>query len=231
MEVFVFFLTYFLLLLASAILLCGFYAITRGYKETTPSGEIKYKGKIFKGYYFFWMAEKSEMEKVYYLGDHLAYIVKSIKNYVGLCPIQLLNHTKIDKNILVELNAQRFFTSDLSFFDQIPTLRYNLGIDFDVTLLGDGRINVYVYKNEPVYVYPWWVRDMMVGCITCFSSFYGTIIFLLSNLFFGHFFSYTLYIIIPDGYGCVYFLNIFMIWVAYCISLSWLNTVLWKKFN
>ncbi len=225
---FIYFLNYFLLLLASSVLTCGFFMVTRGSREIMPDGSIVERGALLRSYYFFWFRERPEPIEWRYSGDELASFFKVIKASVPHDVMVVLTKTVI----MIGPNPAdcvvgNTFTTDVKFIEYIPTLRKDLGSKFSIISIKEGVFEIAVYREEPDYVFSEHVRKMMAGCITCFSSLYGTIIFLCANaLFDRELLISSLYGFFGDTPTVV---ALPFTWAAYCVSLAYLNTFLWNK--
>lgn len=218
MELLYFFITYFLFLLASSVLITAFFCITRGYTETQPDGTIRRYGKILKGYYFFWFKEKG-IKQTKYVDDELAVLVWRMKEYYTESIVLLGN--------ALETNAVISFKTQESFVALIPLLRQKLEVKFKVEEHLNHKVVVSAFTEEPVYIFPDWLRTIMAGCITCTPTVYGNIIYWGAILFFK---KSTLYTSLFFCFNNVYS-GIILVWLVYWISLAWLNTVLWNIYN
>lgn len=201
-------------------MICGFYAITRGQWIDKPDGTRKKVGKIFKSWWFFWMQEKGDKIKIYYMGYDLQRISREAANIGDLTflggfegSIDYRLKERNSENDLINLKIR---------------LQESLGVKVELITKSDGSINIRFYEDEPNFLFPDWVRDMTAGCITCHASIYGTIFFvsfhslvreeILHNVVYGW---VNPIFVIP---------TIIATWIAYCFSLSYIMTVLWKKF-
>lgn len=222
-----FFAAYFLLLIAAAIITNGFFIVTRGHWETLPDGSREKKGALLKGWYFFWFKEKMEPNVLVYRGDQLQAMFDRIKAH-SFIPTTL--HMELKGNYSESINNYFIgdsFVTTVEFLQYLPKLRNALGVDFKIGRLHEGLMSVTIYKEEPDYVFSWYIRTVLAGCITCFSSIYGALIFIIFNLTMSKsiiYFSFYSYFGYTPSY--IYYPVTLM---AFCLSLAWLNTVLWKK--
>jgi hypothetical protein len=213
-----FFTSYLLFLLASSIAITAFFCVTRGEEEVQPDGSVRRYGKILKGYYFFWFKRKGVRE-IQYAGDELAALMESIREHFD-GEIRLIGDVFKKETI-------RSFQTNESFVHAIPFLRKKLDVEFRSENAKDSTLEMAVFIEEPVYVFPEWLRTVMAGCITCTPTIYGNIIYwtavaafknsILYNSLFGIFNNATV--------------GVIMVWIAYWISLAWLNTVLWNFYD
>lgn len=221
-QIFLYFLHYFMLLLASAIAICGWFAATRGFTEKMPDGTIRKYGKAFKGWYFFWFKEKKQSKTYTYKGDSL---------YMLLCDMAktfpVLGWD--DKKIIGFYRSCA--ASDISFGIPaglnhiIPIIERTLNIKL-VMLSRALEVNNYsACKQEIAYEHPWWLRDMMAGCITCFPTVYG-------NLIFWTYYWFSSKELLDKIYGWSNVNPMYLVFgtcIVFWLSLAWLCTVLWKK--
>lgn len=209
-----FLVSYFLIVLLGSLAVTGWYFITRGTKEIQPDGTIKEKGKIFKGWLFFWNKTKQSKKRYYYSGKALYDLVTEINN---MSPVAFLllnlgeerNTVKVQPSI-----SSHELEKMLKQVGQVEADEQEIDLDFRIT-------SVKFFKEEDVYVFPWWLRDPLAVCATCFASIYGSI------------FYWGLILNVPglfDWAPHTLFAKLFY-WVAFCLSLSVLNTALAKKFN
>ena len=218
MQLIHFFAAYFLFLLASSILITSFFCVTRGFTETLPDGtEMRY-GKILKGYYFFWFKEKGT-HKIYYTDDRLASLVHRIRDHFRE-PITLPGDPFTAGTI-------DHFETAATIRETIPLLRSTLEVQFEATPLADGRVAIKAYEAEPVYVFPDWLRTVMAGCITCTPTIYGNIVYWTSVCLFR---KTVMYDALFNNFNNP-LTGIIFVWLAYWVSLAWLNTVLWKLYD
>lgn len=214
-----YFFIFFMLLIASSVLLNGWFAITRGWWQSYPDGTRQKKGKILRGWYFYWYQEHLMPKRYYYKGGKLETLARRFAMYT---------------TGRYQLRKEEGLYVDDVFFADIAVLQEELGIKFLIISSSTQpsmvdkdnkyRHSVAPYEEEPNYVFPWWVRYPLAGCITCFSSVYGTIVFALIHLLFGK-------QLLIDFYWSVQlpiWSAMLLTWVVYTISLAWLTTVLWK---
>jgi hypothetical protein len=217
MALFNFFVTYLLFLLTSSILITSFFCITRGDIEVMPDGSKRRYGKILKGYYFFWFKEKDKAQ-IRYADDELAHLVDQIKSqYSG--SITLLGDIFKEKSITS-------FEVSKNFLESVPILRYQLQVQFKIEEQNNGSLVVSAYSEAPVYSFPEWLRTIMAGCVTCTPTVYGNITYWSAILFFKKSILYSLFGCFENMHAAV-----IIVWLAYWVSLAWLNTVLWNIYN
>lgn len=207
-----YFFHFFLLLIAGALVINGWFIVTRGQWKEEVDGTKTREGALVKGWWFFWFKEREERKRVWYAGSKLASVVDQINAQAKF------KHLKLDLEV-----------GDYLYASNNILIPYNADIlkeafDVGVTVLDnmkDGRVRIVLYSDEPNYVFPEWVRTMLAGCITCFSSLYGSAIFWTAYCYFG-----------KDWFGgdplsrCMLVL---LTWIAYMLGLAYMNTYLYKK--
>ncbi|XZF16138.1 hypothetical protein ACTHGU_08365 [Chitinophagaceae bacterium MMS25-I14] len=218
MQLIHFFATYFLFLLASSILITSFFCVTRGFTEILPDGTVKRYGKILKGYYFFWFKEKGK-HRIYFTDDRLAELAYRMREYY---PEPLA----IPGDPYQPGSANHIETTD-TILKMIPLLRNKLEVQFETTVQPDGRIALKVYEEYTDYIFPEWLRTVMAGCITCTPTIYGNIIYWTTICIFRKTIIYDTFF---NSFNSP-LAGILFVWLAYWVSLAWLNTVLWKLYD
>lgn len=219
MDYSMYFIPYFLHLLAGALLIVGFFAITRGNEITQPDGSIKRVGKIFKGWFFYWFKERADKLKVYYRDEELIKMIAQIRAIKAAADIKVYFEDDKGKNRLVSGVAKGVI--DGYFWAEVEA-RFNVKIDAVKTFVPEngGSDFAYmifkIYKEERNYVFPWYMRDMMAGCVTCHSSWLGSICFWIPAII--------------GLYGPLSMTHLIMLWITYCISQAFIVTALWKKY-
>lgn len=213
-----FLLTWFLFLLASSVVITAFFCITRGYTETRPDGTERRYGKILKGYYFFWFRQKGKTQ-IQYVDDELANLIDRFKTWYNE-PVTMIGDIFKAKSVTT-------FTTTKNFLEVIPLLRYKFRVNFNIEAQTNGTLIVSAYEDQPVYYFPEWLRTVMAGCITCTPTVYGNIIYWVTIACFKE---SVLYSSLFNCFNNVY-VGVILVWLAYWISLAWLNTVLWNIYN
>lgn len=195
-------------LVAGSLSVTGWFFITRGEEIVLEDGTKKRNGKIFKNWYFFWTKQKPCKKKIYFDENHIAVLLAEIKSYFyaeGLTHI-----SRVGRTVMI--------VKPELFYDQMKLIEKNYQIRF----FDKGGGQYAIYKEYPNYVYAYWVKDPLAVCATCFSSIYGSIFYWsLVALVKKPLFTWS---------GSPALAAIFF-WIAFCFSLSVLNTALAKKFN
>lgn len=233
MSIFYFFGVYLLLMLVVAFFVLGWYAITRGQVIKFPDGTEKKAGKIFKAWYFFWMKQRSEPIKKYYTGFDLLLLASNVLSANGLSVKAIGNsHVQVEYNkteeeiALIQARIKNGFDAET----EVVLLENEVLIvgSFVPMIKEKAGYSIRFYKEYEDYVFPDWVRDMTAGCITCHASIYGSIGFWTFHcLVKAQYLHEYVYGWVPHNFVVP---AMIMTWGAFCFSLSYVMTVLWKKF-
>jgi hypothetical protein len=217
MLVLFYFSVFFMFLLFGAIVITGFYSVTRGSIKTMPDGTKRKEGQLLRDWYLFWYQEAREWQdtttglkwrvkkkRFQYVGNELTKIVQAWQNTGAKFGIS--NYYQ-DRIVVASHPDQR----------TIDMYAQSLGL-LVVLDRGQEGIEVKFYMEEIEFMFPWWVRKMLAGCITCHSSWLGSIIF------------WTGYFCAVQ-YGVAINSNLLVIlsWVSYCFALAFLSPYLYKK--
>lgn len=220
MSIHNYFASYFLLLIAAAVIISGWFLITRGEIRKMPDGTEIQTGNIFKAWYFFWMKEVGE-KRYWYNLESLAEFVFLVRPYIGSRHIEVFGQEHPIYGFPVVVDADMEDKAYLIEREMQVNLTFLINPDIPA-----GRLLMYICKKDPVYRFPEWIRKMMAACITCHASFYGSLIFvgfhaLCSKDDLHHFYAF-----VPDN---LFDVAIVMTWIAYSFSLSYILTYLYKK--
>lgn len=197
------------ILIFGSLAVTGWFFITRGEIKVREDGSKVKTGKVFRDWYFFWTKVKDRKEKVFFNEANLYELYLKIRDQYRAK--ELYACISVEGTSLLFKGAEKFNEErqwiekafDLKFYDQ-----------------GGGLYSV--YKEYDDFVFPAYVRDPLAQCATCFSSIYGSIFYWLLialvkvNLF---------------AWATVPWLAAFCFWIAFCFSLSVLNTALAKRWN
>lgn len=208
-----YFITMFFLLFAAAFIITGWYASTRGELYVNPDGSIEKTGYIFKSWYFFWFQEIGT-KKIEYKGVQFTGKLYDANNYTKLGLIKV---------------GEGMFAGSKEFIDRIPDFQklFNCKVDWKPVIGSETSITGVFYDEGPVYKYPEWLRTVLAGCITCFASIYGSIIFWVANFFIINSKYYE------QIYGWCNYPKALLItsWIGYVFALAYMNTIMWNKFK
>lgn len=201
---------YWILLITVSVFTNGYFLVTRGKEEVLPDGKIIKTGKILKGLFFFWTKTTGET-KIYYQGEQLDCLIRSIKN---------------DTRSTIEKHGEARILVMNTFEQDIPKLQalYDVCIEMDKS---DGHAPLYatIYKVYPKYIFPEWVRDMMAECVTCHATVYG-------NIGFWVFVASCKYTELGDEMGAwqkIHGWVLIFTWLSFWMCLAWLNTWLYQR--
>lgn len=205
MTVATYFITYFGFVIMGTMAICGWFGATRGYIEELPDGTKEKKGKALRAWYFFWMKELDTQKMVHFKGKHLEAVA------------DFLNERKV---AVIELNDATIATTGKIPIKEVKIIEEK----YSAKLIQTGPAEYTMVKLYTQYRFPWWVRDMMAGCITCHPTVYGNIIFFLLVLL-------TKYSILGQEMFCFLDLPWYGFvgtWFMYWLTLSFTCTVAWK---
>ena len=194
----------------------GWFSVTRGTEVDQVDGTKKRLGKIAKGWYFFWFKKKETPKRIQYKGQYLLEILKNVK---ALCPEAPITF------------AKDYLFVEKPMLDMIPVLEQNLKVKISASeqcpFCEDGIYVMQFYKEEDDYVHAEWLRTVLAGCLPCFSSVYGTIIFLvfhslaLGSGTIGYMYSWSPYPVRA----------MIATWIMCMCIWTWLNMVFYKLAN
>lgn len=212
-----YFITLFSLIGFATLIICGWFAATRGWEVALPNGKLEKKGKIFKAWYFFWFQEKGK-RKVYYEGAAL-----------GEMRDRIAALTKKDVALYGSARLIIVAAKDPFIFPKISS-HFKVGVELpngmtEADVLNGSDVMITVYQEYSDYIYPEWLRDMMAGCITCHPTVYGNIIFWVFALCA----KYTklgedVYLFLDMNMWAILFT-----WIGYWLALAYTCTVAWQK--
>lgn len=207
-----FFGIFFLLTIFGALVINGWFLASRGDIEIQPDGTEKRDGALFKGWQIFW-EQKKGTELIQYRGKQLydlkREIIQTARNegYTG-------TFLFFDEFILASKEIEKYIAP---IEHQVRNLSIQLTKTFQISKEESMSLQMTIYKKEEVYLFPEWIRSMMASCITCHASFYGSVIFWAYILLFGNFTTTNIQFVAT--------------WIAYILSLAFLNTFFYKQLN
>lgn len=229
MPIQTYFFDFFMLLIASSLVISGWFLATRGEEREMPDGTTKRTGNIFRGWYFFWTKLKPQKWVNYwYDEEHIVLFVRDVKPYLNTAfPDE--SWIKVSTELRGNIAA---IVLSVSAVKRIPFIEREMGVTIECTkssMAGSieaAYTEAIVCKREPAYVFPAPIRKMMAECITCHASFYGSILFAGFNLLCDREYLSNFYGIFPSEYLT---LGIIGTWICYTLSLSYTLTFLYKK--
>lgn len=200
---------FFILVFLGSLAVTGWYFITRGDEKILEDGSKKRVGKIFKNWYFYWTKVKATKKKVYYDEAHLYEL------YIKIKPKFHVGRELFD---LVQTGVKFNITQPEKWYEEMRWVENA----YDLKFWDEGGGVYCVYKEYDDFVFPYWLRDPLAVCATCFSSLYGSLFYwLLIALVKAPVFAWSN----TPWLAAVFF------WIAFCFSLSVVNTALAKRFN
>ena len=183
-------------LFTASMFINGVFIITRGRTEKLPDGSDKDVGKLF--YFLLKPLLKTKVVAMKYCKSELELVAKKIRHdfrtSIKDCQVDIYGRLIID-----------------------PKEASRVGYDLGLTILPFDNVSFDVYKDVLVDVYPDWIKDPVLTCITCMSSIWGTMIYWLGVYFANK------YGLITINTECV------LAWVFFCVILSYTNTYISKR--
>ncbi len=208
-----FFLHFFLHVLFGALAIGGFFCITRGDWEILPDGSRVKRGKIFMDWYLFWYQKKTAVNCIFYKDDELLKVVRIL---------QLQMSNKLNIAMWGRDYVDVIGVVSKEWANEVE-IKYNIKVTINNVV---GGTRLHLHKEYPLYYFPTWVRDMMAGCVTCHSSWLGSICFWLPFFLVKH--GAVENLCFPwTGH---YIIALLLTWVAYCFTVAFVVTALWKKY-
>jgi len=208
-----FILFYGVLIFLSALIINGFFSITRGRWELNPDGTKYWTGKIFKGYHK-WL-QRHTVEHIPYGNDEWLKIYFQLKSYFQDKDILTVFENGMVVKKMDELRTTTFFAFALA-----KGIKVNLK-----TAPGENKeANLIIAAYKPVnkYKLPEWIRDPLGDCITCMASVFGTLLWVFWLLLATHinavYPTKTLILFLSIGVGYK-----MVLWVFFCFSLAYVN--------
>lgn len=205
----IFILVFFAVIFLGSLAVTGWYFITRGEEKILEDGSKKRTGKVFKNWFFFWTKTKDVKRRVWYDEAHLFGLYSEIKGKF------VITKNSYDIN---QIGDRFVITQPQKYYEEMRWIENA----FEVKFYDLGGNDYRVYKEYDDFVFPYWVRDPLAVCATCFSSIYGSIF-------------YWILIALPKakvfGWAHIPWLAATCFWIAFCFSLSVINTALAKRFN
>jgi hypothetical protein len=200
---------YGLFIIFSALIINGIYITTRGEEETLPDGS---KGStndmIF--YPFYQLVTKTKGERfIFYKNEELHTLTRRILKKLPLPQPDLITEDALHYLNGRSVDALKLWSENAKEFLEGEEIKMSMAL-INEAIEPYGRIQF--YKQYPIYVLPKMLRKPLIECIKCMSSIWGSLIFwpvVLKAFPFD-------WIMIP----C---------WIAYCFTLSYANTFLYKR--
>lgn len=205
-----FIIVYLFILFTGTFAVTGWFFITRGKETVLEDGTKKRTGKVFKWWYFFWTQKKFKNKRIYFDEPHLFDLYLEIKARFyrnGRCLLSVKENS-------LTLEEPSSFIEEIRWVERAHNVH--------IYQRTEGSNIFGIYRIEEVFLFPWWVRDPLASCATCFSSIYGSIYYWLLIALIGNgLFEWSTYPVLAS----IFF------WITFCFTLSITNTALAKKYN
>lgn len=200
-----FFITYLMLLLVSGIFISQFYHLSRHYKEVQPDNTVKVKGFLLKKWSMVWEYQKGA-KKIYYSGEALIYKYKLLEEMFSQLAHKF--HLSLENKSLVLNKGETLLKLDKSNFEKLIDCQYEINDDA-----------YFLFIEEPIYLFPKWVRNPLSSCPICMSSVFGSFFWLSINYLNHNLFYWT-------NHKTVAF---FLFWFIFIVVLSQLCAIIYRK--
>lgn len=199
------FLAFFILFLClSALIIIGFYIITRGERSIQPNGGVRLKGKIFKRWSLFW--ERTIGTTPVYISEEQ---LKEKYRWIREC----------NQDIGDKLRPNAIGTS----LEILGTLQYKDLLYIQDVCRCNTRVDaagvLFLFVDEPQYYFPEWLRYPLSQCPPCMASIGGSLLYWPVMLLAANTLDWTS---APHGAVYCYF------WVLFCLALSALNKLFYN---
>ncbi len=206
-------LLYFLMIVLTSIFINGFYNITRGRWIYKPDSNKEWVGKIFS----FWskLLQHHKVNILFYKGGEFYKQVTKLKEFFSDTDIIEI----LDNAIIV--NKMEAKTLEL-----FKVFAASNDILFTSREYGNGRL-ISVYKEEIEYTIPNYVRAPLGECLACMSSFYGTLCWIIWYQITVQVSDINITDVSATLLGLSFSAKVVM-WVFFCISISYLNEVIFN---
>lgn len=203
------FIAFFILLtLVSSFFIVGFYNITRYYIEVQPDGKEVVKGYIGK-WWSYCIEYVKRWDKKYYSGEALQHKLSELKKMLP----------DIGNKILLPATNETCFISDEGSImtEEKNKIEAVLSCNLEGKKHGT-QVFSFLYIEDPVYLFPSWIRKPLSQCVVCMSSVFGSGIWLFVNLLYN-----------PLTWASNYYLALFGFLFIFIVVLSLLNDIIQRK--
>lgn len=183
-----------------------------------PDGTVDKQGKVFKGWYFYWMKEKRGKKKIFFMGDQLDDLVRKL-NATKQAEFKVIGSYGI-------IAYKRSYNPESAGSEVPPPLPNNvitdILLDMNIKFIDKGNTGVTAYNQYTEYRFPEYVRMPLAQCATCFASIYGSLFYWIGMLVID---------VKPFGWSSSPVIAMIFYWIVFCMSLAVINTALAKKYN
>lgn len=198
-----FIITFSWLLILSSFFIISLFHLTRHWIVINPNNTKKVEGDLLKFWSRFIEMKKGD-KRIYYLGDALSN------------KFELLN--KLQPNI-----GKKFLLSKEKFsLGLIDTINQKEIDDLEAILSCKSKWNdnnIFLYIDDPIYVFPKWIRFPLSQCPVCMSSVYG------SAIFWSFIYIQKEMFLWANNIKFSYF----VFWLIFVVVLSKINRIVYKK--
>jgi hypothetical protein len=211
-----FYTTFIALTFIGAFFITGWHGITRGSIKELPDGSTEKDGFIFKGWSLFW-EKQTGITKIFYNADNVAQKLIQLKKALPSLKNEIYVFGVKANNELLFKATPRFTPEEIARIENALTIKVYMGGD-DKTSPSPAALYGF-YQERINYRFPDWVRSPLSQCPKCMSSVYGSLIWWSFVFLQTGSFAWTDSKIV----------SIFVYWVVYCVSLSCVNMIVYKK--
>lgn len=165
MNVVTFTLYFLLLAVVGALIISGWYIVTRGRMEVMPDGSLERRGMLLRGWSLYWNRIIG-YEKKYYAEQPLFDLIFDFKQ---------------------DLTAKYYYGSSCLTYKQsflphgvLQTLKKRgIKVESNDAVYDDSNYEFYFYKLVPTYYFPIWIRKPLANCPVCFAGIYGVSFYIM----------------------------------------------------
>jgi len=198
------------MLMISGVAINGFFAITRGEWITRPTGEKIWVGKVFS----FWskFLQRHELVPYIYAGNELYKILaQHVSSFFNEGEIFDIKEASILIGPISDIR-KKLLIGILS--------KHDIEVKFETSNIWE---EVTFIKKVKKFNIPFWITAPLGECITCLSSFWGTVCWL--------FWYQVVLSMQTTSYEAAMFMELpsgvkILMWIFFCISLAYVNEIL-----
>lgn len=198
-----FIITFSWLLILSSFFIISIFHLTRHWIVINPNNTKKVEGDFLKFWSYFIEMKKGE-KRTYYLGDALSNKWEMLKHLQpNIAKKFQISKEKLSLGLIEETNQKEI--DDLQ-----AVLSCNSKWNDD---------NLFLYIDEPIYVFPKWIRFPLSQCSVCMASVYGSLIW------------WAFIYIQKDMFLWVNNIKFsyFYFWLIFIVVLSKINRIVYRK--
>lgn len=208
------FIVFFMLLsLVSSIFTVSFHNVTRYYIEVQPDGKEIVKGYIGK-YYSYFIEKIVRYEKRYYVFDTLFQKISELKKMLPAIGNKICFPKELSNQPCFITNKGAITEEEIFKIETILSCK----VETKSANSEDTQTLWFFYIEEPIYLFPSWIRKPLSQCVVCMSSVFGSGIWLFVNLLYN-----------PLTWASNYYLALFGFLFIFIVVLSLLNDIIQRK--